>query len=344
MGPTWLRPPRPTGRPNRWALARSAMALALVAILTLVGCTTAAPWARTAAAATSGGHRSAGCSRTPSSPSAAPGHDTSEVLTEGAVTGSYQLSVPASYRPHRPVPLILLFYGFADDPTSFTALTGLPARGSAGGAMVVVPHTQGAEAEWQFDGTGTDATFVDTLVHHLEATYCVATDAVDAAGFSAGAAFAIVYACSHRSQVAAVATVAVEFLLGCTRPLPILAFHGTADQSVPYQDGAEGISLPGIKVSGTQRNMAGWARLDGCRPTPVATRIASAVTRQQWTGCVGGMSVVLYTVAGGPHAWPGADPRLEPAATRQIDATRLMLSFFAQHGSVSVPAAAPRRP
>ncbi len=326
-------------RAGRSAVPSLLLILAVGLAVTLAGCTGSRPAGQAATAgptATAGVVRSSGCGRTLASTDVAPGHDGSGDLTDPVTTGTYQLSVPASYRPDRPVPLILLFYGFADDPTSFTTLTGLPARGAAGGAMVVVPHTQGSETEWQFDGTGTDGTFVNALVEHLEATYCIDRNHIDAAGFSAGAAFTIVYACSHRKQVAAIATVAVEFVLDCTRPLSILAFHGTADRSVPYQDGAEGISLPGIKVPGTQRNMAGWARLDGCHPTPVATRVASSVTRQQWAGCAGGLSVILYSVLGGPHAWPGADPTLEPAATQQISATDLMLAFFDHHGSMPV--------
>ena len=101
--------------------------------------------------------------------------------------------------------------------------------------------------------------------------------------------------------MAAIATVAVEFQLGCTRPVSILAFHGTADPLVPYQNGAIGLSLPGVKVVGTERNMEDWARLDHCRPVARRTRLGTQVVRQQWAGCRAGSSVVLYTVLGGGH-------------------------------------------
>jgi polyhydroxybutyrate depolymerase len=272
---------------------------------------------------------SSGCARATSG--SGTGRQHNEILDHHGVDGSYLLTVPRSYRPGHPAPLILLFYGFASTPAQFTALTGLPAGGAAQGDLVAVPHIQPGESEWQFSGKGTDAAFVDAVVRSLETTYCVDTHAVVAAGFSAGAAFTIAYACTHQRQIAAIATVAVEFQLGCTRPLPILAFHGTADPLVPYQNGAIGLSLPGIKVRGTELNMGDWARLDRCHPAPIRTVIGTQVERQTWRHCAPGTAVVLYTILGGGHTWPGADPaRGVGLTTGQVDATTTMLRFF--HG------------
>jgi polyhydroxybutyrate depolymerase len=241
------------------------------------------------------------------------------------------LSVPRTYRSRRPTPLILLFYGFDSDPAQFSALTHLPARGSADGYLVAVPHTQSGESEWQFSGHGTDASFVDALVGSLERRYCVDRNAIFAAGFSAGAAFTIAYSCAHQHQIAAIATVAVEFQLGCTRPMSILAFHGTDDPLVPYDNGAVGLSLPGVKVRGTLLNMGDWARLDHCRTSLRRAQVGSQVIRRQWAGCADGTTVVLYTILGGGHSWPGADPaKAVGLTTEQVSATAQTLSFFSR--------------
>ncbi len=243
------------------------------------------------------------------------------------MTGSYWLTLPRSYRPGHPMPVIFLFYGFGSDPAQFSALTQLPSRASSDGYLVAVPQAQGSE--WQFSGKGTDGTFVNTLQQEIGSTYCVDQRKEFAAGFSAGAAFTIAYACTHQGQIAAIATVAVEFQLGCTRPISILAFHGTDDPLVPYQDGAVGLSLPGIKVRGTELNMGDWARLDHCRSVPQQTRVGSEVTRQQWTGCINRTSVDLYTILGGSHAWPGADPSASIGlTTQQVNATTQVLASF----------------
>ena len=257
------------------------------------------------------------------------GEERVESLRVGTQSGSYDLSVPSSYRDDRPTPLILLFYGFGSDPAQFAALTRIPSRAERAGYLVVVPHTQGTESEWDLSSHGADAGFVDNVVASVESTYCVDRGAVFAAGFSAGAAFAIVYSCAHERSIAGLATVAVEFQLGCTEPMSILAFHGTDDPLVPYRNGAIGLSLPGIKVRGTQRNMGDWARLDHCRSHPRRSHPGSQVTRQQWLGCVRGTAVVLYTIIGGGHSWPGADPTLAVGlTTQQVGATSQVLSFF----------------
>lgn len=275
----------------------------------------------------SAGSRSSGCGPRMPAGAVAPGTTQNRTLSVGTVAGSYLLSVPHSYRPGSPMPLILLFYGSGSDPLQFSALTHLPSQASSDGYLVAVPKAQGSE--WQFSGQGTDATFVNRLLQEIDNSYCIDQRRVFAAGFSAGAAFTIFFTCAHQGQIAAIVTVAVEFQLGCTRPLSILAFHGTDDPLVPYRDGAVGLSLPGVKVRGTVLNMGDWARLDHCKSTPKQMRVGSQVIRRQWSGCIDGTSVVLYSVLGGGHSWPGADPKASIGlTTEQVSATTQALDFF----------------
>jgi polyhydroxybutyrate depolymerase len=286
------------GRPPR-RIGHHGVALVTLALMPVAAVTTACSPSRVVGASPPGpaAVASSGCAHAVPAGAVAPGGERTETLVSGAVSGSYELSVPRAYRARRPSPLILLFYGFDSGPAQFSALTGLPARGATDGS--------------------------------LERTYCVDRSAVFAAGFSAGAAFTIVYSCARENQIAAIATVAVEFQLGCTRPLSILAFHGTKDPLVPYQNGAIGLSLPGIKVRGTELNMGDWARLDHCRAQGRRLPVGSQVVEQRWSGCSRGTSVVLYTVLGGGHSWPGADPtKAIGLTTEQVSATSQVLSFF----------------
>ncbi|MDQ1509476.1 MAG: polyhydroxybutyrate depolymerase [Actinomycetota bacterium] len=255
-------------------------------------------------------------------------------MTTAGVAHPYLLAVPASYRPTRPTPLVLLFSGFGSDARSMAALTKMPALGAARGVIVATPD--GPNGTWQLSGTGTDATFVDDIVATLAKTLCIDLHRVYAAGFSQGAAFTILYACSRPTRVAAIATVAVDFQLGCTHPMSIVAFHGTVDPAVPYRNGAIGASLPGLKVRGTLLNMGDWARLDRCGPTPTTRALGTEVTLKTWPRCTGGTAVALYTIENGSHTWPGANPAASPLyTTQQINATKLILDFFAEHHLVA---------
>jgi polyhydroxybutyrate depolymerase len=276
--------------------------------------------------------RSIGCTPAGSTTSRVrpPSGDVASSVTVGGVAHRYLLSIPATYEQGRPAPLVLLFHGFGADGPSIADLTHMPARGAARGFIVVTPD--GPNHTWQLSGTGSDAAFIDGLVSTLSSSLCVDLHRVYAAGFSEGAAFAIFYSCARPERIAVIATVAVDFQLGCRRPVPILAFHGTADPAVPYQDGAIGLSLPGVKVRGAMLNMGDWARLDGCRPTPTTTTVKTEVTLTAWPHCSTHTEVDLYTIEGGGHSWPGADPAKSPTpTTQQINATALMLNFFARH-------------
>ena len=279
---------------------------------------------------------STGCHRSASVPlPVAPGRTGTLSFNQGTVTGTYDLTVPPMYKKNRPAPLIFLFHGDGDNPGDFSAKTNFPVQGARAGNLVVVPQNQGPEVGFQYSGHGTDATFVNSLINALMRSYCVNQRAVFTSGFSSGAAFAILYACAHQSQIRAIATVAVDYQLGCTRPEPLLALHGTADPAVTYQNNTIGSQLPGIKldansVKGTVRNMADWVKLDRCRPTtPTVTRIGSQVSRSQWLSCAPGTSVTFYTISGGGHEWPGAKVTTGVGfTTQQISANTLIINFF----------------
>ncbi|MDQ1460124.1 MAG: polyhydroxybutyrate depolymerase [Actinomycetota bacterium] len=285
--------------------------------------------ATTTSSTVPGSKPSAGCAH--AGARAARGDAVRQVTTAGVVH-PYLLAVPADSQPAHPAPLVLLFHGYGSDAREFAALTRMPTVGPARGVIVVTPDGPGRT--WQLSGTGTDAQFVDAVVASLAKTMCVDLHRVYAAGFSQGAAFTIFYTCARPGRVAALATVAVDFQLGCKKPVPYLAFHGTEDPAVPYKDGAMGASLPGVKVRGTLLNLSDWARLDRCGATPTTRTIGTEVTLRRWPHCTNTTAVELYTIDKGSHTWPGADPAASPFyTTKQIDATELMLAFFAEHRS-----------
>ena len=58
------------------------------------------------------------------------------------------------------------------------------------------------------------------------------------------------------------------------------------------------------------------------------------VTGIRYSGCRDNADVILYTVHGGGHAWPGGEPLpvwLVGRTTQDIDATAVMWEFFQLH-------------
>jgi len=287
--------------------------------------------------------RSAGChsgaGRAPTTTAVAPSASATAIgstalhtvsLRVDGRTATYLVEAPPS-ASHRPVPLVVLFHGAGVDANYIARLTELPARGVRRGVLVAVPNSAGKS--WDANPDGPDGHLVGAMLASLSLQYCVDKSRVSLVGLSAGAVFAVRYACRHSGEFAAIATVTVEYQLGCTLPLSILAYHGTADPTVPYA-GAPGDAVAGLRATGTLTNMAAWAQLNDCDRTPVTTRVASQVERRTWTNCAAGAEVVLYTILGGGHTWPDADqPAHFGMTTHQLDATSEALDFFARHST-----------
>jgi polyhydroxybutyrate depolymerase len=263
--------------------------------------------------------------------------DVAQTITVDGTLRTYRLAVPTTYRPERPTPLILLFHGSGSNAVQQSAYSGLPAAGAAAGYLVATPDALGGDWDLAAPGTPTaDQRLVAALERDLGSRYSVDRSRIYAAGISLGSEFATIAACDPADHIAAVGLVAAEYLLRpCPGPVPVLAFHGTADSIVPYATGATGRSVPGLPVVGALQNLEAWARLDRCRPTPAVSTPARAVVRRVWSGCAAGSSVELYTVVGGGHTWPGSPVVLSAAAfgatTEAISATQLMLAFFDAH-------------
>jgi polyhydroxybutyrate depolymerase len=265
--------------------------------------------------------------------------DVVQSLSVAGTSRSYRLSVPSSYRRDRPTPLVFDFHGSGSNAAQQSAYSQLPDQGAAAGYLVVTPDTIGGNWDLASPGTPTaDQRLVAALEADVASRYCVDRYRIYAAGISLGSEFATIVACDPSDHIAAIGLVGAEYLLRpCQGPVPVLAFHGTADPIVPYANGATGRAVPGIPVIGVVQNMEAWARLDRCRPDPVVTTPVTGIVTRTWRDCAAGTSVVLHTVVGGGHTWPGSPVVLSASVfgptADAISATHLMLAFFAAHPS-----------
>jgi polyhydroxybutyrate depolymerase len=119
---------------------------------------------------------------------------------------------------------------------------------------------------------------------------------------------------------------------GNSRPVPTVAFHGTADTFAPYQGGSSPV-LPDA-VPKIRDWAAHVARRNRCTGGASETRITASVRRLAYANCAENADVILYTVEGGGHTWPGGRPLPESMVgrtTREISASRVMWTFFVQH-------------
>jgi len=260
----------------------------------------------------------------------------------------YLLYVPRSYDRTKPTPLVISMHAAALWPAAQMETSQWNKVADEHGFIVVYPSGTTLRGE----GTGVlpkiwllrpeadllaNVNFISELIDTLEAAYNIDPTRIYANGFSNGGAIVFALSCRLSHRIAAVGTVSAAQdqqpwnWCGDSRPVPLINFHGTADL-VPYDGGRAWASpRPFPSVSTWTAN---WARRNRCAPSPIESVMAPDVVRLEYTNCANDAAVVLYTIRGGGHTWPGGKPMPEwicGLTSHSIDATTLMWSFFREH-------------
>ncbi len=256
----------------------------------------------------------------------------------------YLLYVPKSYDPAKPAPLVITLHTSMSWDRSAMAISQWNRVADENGFIVVYPEGTGVGPKsWEMIGSETpsrmpDVIFISQLIDKLEASYNIDKSRIYANGMSNGGGMAFVLSCTLSDRIAAVGMVSAGLDPGwdwCTdhRPVPVIACLGTAAPG-GLANGCDS-KLAGGSFPGVLGFMANWSRRNQCGPNPSESAFNADVTRLQYADCADNAAVVLYTIKGEGHQWPGgkrvaAEWMLGPYS-RGIDATRQMWAFFRQH-------------
>lgn len=302
-------------------LTRSALGIAATAIaLTACGGTTADPITTPATA---------------SSTEAAAGPYPAGSITEGTlpIEGAlrrFLVAVPPEYDPDEPAPLLLDLHGRGGTAADQALTSRITDPAWRAGFVVVHPQAPGYPPTWpvwpELDQLPAEIDFFASLIDHLQDALAIDPDRVFVTGFSNGGGMAGRLACELGDRIAGIAPVGAtnEGWQECNpgRPIPVLAFHGTADPIVPF-DG-ERVLLPAIPEWA-----AWWAASNGCESEPEVFPTATGRVHH-WRDCPGEATVSLVVIDGGGHTWPDrvdVAPITEQGVWR--GATEIIVEFFA---------------
>jgi len=256
---------------------------------------------------------------------------------------AYLLYTPYSYDPATPAPLVVSLHGFASGPMNQMEVSQWNELADEHGFIVAYPSGTGFPKRWNTSGVAgeggaDDVAFLSDLIDTLSQQYNIDPQRVYVNGLSNGGGMSNTLACLRPERIAAIGGVAgayTEPAGGCnpTRPVPVIAFHGTDDRIVPYAGGAAG-GPQNFVFPAVPDWAAAWAERNGCDATPDTLPAQGEVSGVRYTGCTDSAEVVFYTVEGGGHNWPGGG-RLPEAivghTTEDIDASATMWEFFVQH-------------
>src|SRR5256886_1712331 len=175
------------------------------------------------------------------------------------------------------------------------------------GFIVVYPSGEGGGGprvwhEGGEAGPSRDVRFISELIDTLEATYNIDPRMIYANGLSNGGGMSFALSCTLSDRIAAVGMVGAALLLPFSwcmdlRPVPMIAFHGTADAAAPYRGGLSwGAPHP---FQGVRAFTASWARRNRCGTNPVDSVVAPDVTGLETTKCADEGALVIITFKGG---------------------------------------------
>ena len=248
---------------------------------------------------------------------------------------------------------MLVFHGGATNAKTMVRFCGLNETADRNGFLAVYPSGTGRNPNlltWNAGNCCGDALrydvddvgFVAALLDDLAELAEIDRDRVFATGMSNGGMLAYRLASELSERIAAIASIAGPMGTDrCqpTRPVSILHFHGTADEFTPYAGGRGSKSPTTTVFRSVPDSVRCWVAANGCPEMPLDFTIRAEETggfpveKRVWGPGDAGSEVVLYTIRGGGHTWPGRIPLatyLGPSVTG-ISANDLLWAFFQRH-------------
>ncbi len=249
----------------------------------------------------------------------------------GGLKRTYLLHVPPGLE--HPNALVLNLHGGSQTGRKQAAATNYDAIADQYGWIVAYPD--GIDFSWA-DGRGAatpdrqkvdDVGFLATLIARLSHDYGIPRGRVFVTGMSAGGFMANRLACERADLVAAIApvssTLGVDVHCNPSKPVSVLAIHGTADKVVPYRGGRM-VGRGGASTVVSAPTMVDrWLAFDHC--PPATTVSIDGGKRVAAFGCADGTEVAFVTIDGWGHTWP-------LGRTTPFDASQATARFFAAHG------------
>jgi polyhydroxybutyrate depolymerase len=246
----------------------------------------------------------------------------SQQLVSGQRQRAYRLFVPPGYDGRVRLPLVLDLHGSGGNAAGQARNSGFETVSASERFIVATLEAEGGR--WNVpvqEGRADDVAYVRDAIAHVAARVCTDEAQVYATGFSGGGRMSSLLACQLGSRLAAIAPVSgLRFPGPCNgRPVPVLTFHGLADQQNPYDGRAAGRGAEWQES--VPEALAGWARVNACKGDPIVEDPPGPLSTMRYDGCGNGAEVRMIRIDGLGHTW-----------TRQeIDTTTVMWQFFKAH-------------
>jgi polyhydroxybutyrate depolymerase len=260
-------------------------------------------------------------------------------------------------------PLVIALHGRGGNGESMILITrkGFNKLADKDGFIVVYPD--GIELNWndgRMDEEANDRAhreniddvgFISELIDFMIKSYNIDPKRIYVTGISNGAIMSYRLACELSHKIAAIAPVDGNIpqliLPGCSPsdPVSVLTINNVNDPLVPFEGGEIYGHFHLIKlgkVLSVNESVQFWVKRNRCSSVPVVTiepdpspDDGTRVIRNEYINKDTGSEVILYSVDGGGHTWPGGFQYLPVwiigKTSKDFDANEVIWSFFKRH-------------
>jgi polyhydroxybutyrate depolymerase len=273
-----------------------------------------------------------GCSAVPRVETGFPDRTSVHIMTFGGLNRTYRVHKPAGLSAA--APLVVMLHGAFGNGEQAENSYGWDQL--ADSSKFVVAYPDGIGRTWNGHGCCgkaaweniDDVGFITAMVGQISAALPIDKARVYATGISNGGIMSYALACNS-GMFAAIGPDSATMLDPCTAPhqTSVIHIHGTADKLVRYNGGRGASTVNGPPIADVN---AFWRKVDRCSPPDITTK---APVTTSTAACADHRGVVLITIAGGRHWWPGGKTFLGrgDSTSRALNATQTIWQFFAAH-------------
>jgi polyhydroxybutyrate depolymerase len=289
---------------------------------------------------------------------------------------TFKIYVPVTNEKAVRLPLVIALHGRGGKGRSMILLTrkGFNKLADKDGFIMVYPD--GIGKNWndgRMDEEANDRAhleniddvgFISALIDFMIKNYRTDPGRVYVTGISNGAIMSYRLACALSDKITAIAPVdgsipqMIYHECSPSVPVSVLAINNVDDPLVPYEGGEIYGHFHSVKlgeVLSADESVGFWVKRNRCSVTPVVVEEpdrdpgdGTRVTSKRYLNGNDGTEVILYTVDGGGHTWPGGIQYLPEwligKTSKDMNATEVIWAFFKRHSRIASVGVTPPPP
>jgi polyhydroxybutyrate depolymerase len=259
-------------------------------------------------------------------------------LTIGGIKRGLTVHIPPGYDGKKKIPVVYCFHYFTGDDKNMARTSDLNEKADKENFIVVYPRAEGwlpdRWRQWNLKNNPSyrvdEMAFVEQLLDKVDQKLSVDKSREYVVGYSNGGMLAHEVATKFSDRLAGVVVVS-----GCQNgsehhpdnPLPVMMIHGSEDKLVPIRGRYFTPLFPRMRPLDFSRTF--WTQNNRSDNVTV-TEPYPRVRQETYTSKTTGADVVILTMQGSGHGWPGGDGSIDGNLCRAFRGSDAAWAFLSR--------------